>query len=121
MWGAVAEAVVTLFLEVFAEVGWQAVESRKGRPLPLRVRMTAYALLGVALGLLSLLWWPAGGSAHVTIRTMVMVLAPLLAGWLLVRWGRRDDTEVPGLGVNDKLMRALALLAGLAAMRAVAH
>lgn len=121
MWGWMAEAVLWLFLEVLAEVGLQSLEVSGGRPLPLWVRLTGYALLGAGLGMLSLLWWPAGGWGRITSRTVALVLAPLLAAWLLVRWVRRDDTDEQGRGVTDKVLRALALLLGLAAMRALAH
>ena len=115
------EVLLQVMGELLAEWGLHLVRKpdRRAPPHPL-VTLLGYALLGLAVGALSLLVLPHSLLPGKGLRLANLVLSPLLSGAMLAwigLWRARRGSPVP---VRNRFMQGLVFAFAMAAARYVA-
>jgi hypothetical protein len=84
------ELVLQLVAEVALELGLEGIAraADRGRSANPALAFLGYALLGAAVGGLSLVWLPSSFIRSPTWQLVNLVVTPLLAGWLMGAIGK---------------------------------
>jgi cytochrome bd-type quinol oxidase subunit 2 len=92
------ELLIQLFFEGAAEAGAHTLGRRDGtKPVNAFLAAVGYVVIGVIFGLASLGIFPNGFITNPTVRVLNLVLAPLLAGGIMMlagKWRRQRNQEL---------------------------
>lgn len=87
------ELVLQLLVELLTNLAGRPFRSRPSPPI---LTALGYCTLGAAVGLLSVISWPASASSPLALRLLTLILVPLLTGLAfaaLGAWRRRRGHE----------------------------
>jgi hypothetical protein len=96
------ELVLPLLAELFSSLGLNIFNRNAEEPLSPWQLLMAYVVLGTLLGLLSVLWFPASLLHSPVIRTLNLLLAPVVGGSLMLYLNRnRQRSPSSSIGVEE--------------------
>jgi len=94
---------------IFLSDGGSRVANRKGEPFSPVFSFMAYAFIGLALGVISLSFFPQHFISNPGLRFWNLILSPIVLGMLMGSWGnylRRNGKRVTGV---DSYVNGFAL------------